>query len=53
MQNEAYDQSQNSSERTLQTNTEQDISIEVETGATSKRQRNTYDDHTLNFFYKM
>ena len=50
MQNEAYDQSQNSSDRTLQTNTEQDISIEVETGTTSKKQRNTYDDHTLNFF---
>ena len=50
MQSDAYDQSQNSSERTLQSNTEQDISIVLETATTSKKQRNTYDDHTLNFF---
>ena len=50
MQNDAYDQSQSSSESTLQTNTEQDISIVVEAATTSKNQRNTYDDHTLNFF---
>ena len=50
MQNNAYDESQSSSERTLQTNTEQGISIVVETATTSKKQQNTYCDHTLNFF---
>ena len=50
MQNDAYDESQSSSERTLQTNTEQGISIVVETATTFKKQQNTYCDHTLNFF---